>query len=113
MDRNYACVGQVAPAADTDTLIYEVLAARYFVASTLMITNRDKVGDAAEFRVAIVPAGETLAAKHYIKYDEFIDQRESIPLTLGLSLQAGVKIYVRGSTANLSFSLFGLDAIAL
>lgn len=112
MDRNYALVGQSAPTANTDTLIYTVGATLYFVASTLMVTNRDTAGDAAEFRVAVVPPGDTLGSKHYIKYDEFIDQRESIALTLGLSMQAGCSIYVRGSTANLSFSLFGLEAKA-
>lgn len=112
MDKNYTVAGQAAPAADTDTVLFTVGVGRYFVVSTLMVTNRDKVGDAAEYRIAVVPKGEVLATKHYIKYDDFIDQRESIPLTLGIALPAEARVYVRASTANLSFSLFGVDGVA-
>jgi hypothetical protein len=110
--KEYVVAGQAAPAADTDHELYAVPAGNSFVASTLTVANRDKTGDAAEYRVAIVPDGETLAAKHYIKFDEFLDRRESVPLTLGLSLPAGCKVFVRASTANLSFSLFGVKISA-
>lgn len=108
MDKNYTIAGHVAPPADTDTTLFTVAIGRYFVASTLVVTNRDKTGDAAEFRIAVVPKGEVLANKHFIKYDDFIDQRESISLTLGIALPAEASVIVRSSTANLSFSLFGV-----
>lgn len=109
MPNSYIVAGQASPAAATDTTLYTVPAGKQFVMSSLSVVNRDKVGDAAEFRIAIVPSGDTLGNKHYIEYDKILDQRESITKMFGATLPAGCVVVVRSSTANLSFSLFGSE----
>ena len=114
MPNSYAIAGQAAPVAATDTTLYTVEAATQFSASTLAVVNRDKTvgADAAEFRVAIVPQGDTLANKHYLEFDRFLEPRDSYKMTIGITLPAGASVIVRSSTANLSFSLFGAKITA-
>jgi hypothetical protein len=75
----------------------------------LAIVNRNTTGVIASFRVAVVPAGETLANKHYIEFESLLQAREGKRLTMGLTLAAGDTVVVRSSTADLSFSLFGSE----
>lgn len=98
-------LGQAAPAAVTATDMYTVPASTSAVCSTLVIANRGT--DAATFRVAVRPGGETLANKHYIYYGVQLQTGDSFAATIGLTLAAGDVVTVRASTADCSFSLFG------
>lgn len=109
MSQAYKIAGQSAPAANTDTLLYTVPASREFIESTLTVCNRDSAGGIAAFRIAVVPSAESLATKHYLAYDILIDSRGTEKFTIGFTLATGDKVYVRSSTANLSFSLFGCE----
>jgi hypothetical protein len=75
--------------------------------STLAIANR--AATAATYRIAIRPAGATLANEHYIAYDVAVCAADSTTLTLGITLAATDVITVYGSTANLSFNAFGSE----
>lgn len=103
----YKVLGQVAPAATTDTALYTVPAATQTVVSTLVIANLATAS--ATYRVAVRPAGETLANKHYIAYDVSVGASDSTTLTLGLTLAATDVITVRGSSATLAFNLSGME----
>lgn len=109
MPNSYIIAGQAAPLAATDTVIYTVPAGKQFVMSALTAVNRDKVGDAAEIRLAIVPSGDTLGNKHYVVYDRILDQREEFVKNGIATLPAGTAVHVQASTANVSFSLFGAE----
>ena len=98
-------LGQVAPSATTDTTLYTVPAATSTVCSTLVAANRG--GVAASFRVAVRPAGATLANKHYLYYDVALSPGDSFAATIGVTLAATDVVTVYASTADLSFSLFG------
>ena len=98
-------LGQVAPAANTDTTLYTVPAATSTVCSTLVAANRG--GVAASFRVAVRPAGATLANKHYLYYDVALSPGDSFAATIGVTLAATDVVTAYASTADLSFSLFG------
>jgi hypothetical protein len=110
MATTYKVLGQVAPAATTNTDLYTVPAATSAVISTLVIANLDSA--AATYRVAVRPAGETLADKHYIAYDVNVGGADSTTLTLGITLAATDVVTVYASTANLSFNLFGSEITA-
>jgi hypothetical protein len=84
-----------------------VPAATSAVVSTLVIANR--VGTDATFRIAIRPAGATIANQHYIAFDVLVGGGDSTTLTLGITLAATDIITVYGSTANLSFNAFGSE----
>lgn len=109
MPNTYKTMGQAAPAANTDTVLYTVPASTQFIESTLSVCNRNIAGLTATFRVAVVPKGETLSNKHYVCFDQGLESRSTETLTLGLTLNAEDRIVVRGSTADLSFSLFGCE----
>jgi hypothetical protein len=102
----YKVLGQLNPAATTNTTLYTVPAATSAVVSTLSITN---LGLSTTFRVAVRPAGATIANQHYIVFDSTINAGGSIYLTLGVSLATTDVVTVYAGTATLAFSLFGSE----
>ena len=106
MATTYKVLGQSAPAAVTNTALYTVPSATSAVASTLSVCNR---GASTSFRVAIRPAGATLADQHYIVYDNFVNAGDAVFLTLGITLAATDVVTVYATLATLSFSLFGSE----
>jgi hypothetical protein len=102
----YKVLGQSAPSAVTNTTLYTVPASTSAVCSTLAICNR---GATTTVRVAIRPAGATLANQHYIIYDNAVNQYDTIFLTLGVTLATTDVVTVYAGTANTSFSLFGSE----
>jgi len=102
----YKTLGQSAPAAATNTSLYTVPSATSAVCSTLAICNR---GASTNFRVAIRPAGATLANLHYIVFDNTINQYDTVFLTLGITLATTDVVTVYAGSANVSFSLFGSE----
>ena len=72
-----------------------------------MVTNQGAA--AATFRIAIRPAGEALANKHYIAYDVTIASLDSVAVTVGLTLATTDVITVYSSTATMSFSAYGSE----
>jgi glucose-6-phosphate dehydrogenase assembly protein OpcA len=107
MSQTIKVLGQSAPGATTDTSLYTVPGSTQAVVSTLVVANR--ASTAATFRVAVRPAGATLANQHYLAFDVPIAGNDSTTLTLGITLAATDVITVRGSTANLSFNAFGTE----
>lgn len=106
MATTYKVLGQSAPSATTNTTLYTVPAATSAVVSTLVVANR---GVSTSFRVAIRPAGATLADEHYIVYDNYVNQYDSVFLTLGITLATTDVVTVYAGAATLSFSLFGSE----
>jgi glucose-6-phosphate dehydrogenase assembly protein OpcA len=104
---NYKVLGQSAPGATTATTLYTVPSATSAVVSTIVVANR--AATSATYRIAIRPAGATLANQHYIAYDVAVGGSDSTTLTLGITLAATDIITVYGSTANLSFNAFGSE----
>jgi hypothetical protein len=103
----YKVLGQSAPAATTATNVYTVPAATEAVISTIIIANRGAT--AATFRLSVRPAGASQANQHYVAYDVPIAGNDSTTLTLGITLAATDVLTVYGSTANLSFNVFGTE----
>lgn len=105
----YKVLGQSAPSATINTDLYTVPAvpaAKSAVASTLVVANR---GASTTFRVAIRAEGADISDKHYIVYDNYINQYDSVFLTLGITLAATDVVTVYAGAATLSFSLFGSE----
>ena len=106
MAKSYKIVGQAAPVADTDTVLYTVAALKEFVAAGLTAVNRSPTA-AVSIRIALVPSGEVLGNQHYIEYDMLLDGRESKRIPINIGMDQGTKVYVRSSTAYVSFTLGG------
>lgn len=107
MATTYKVLAQSAPSATTATDIYTVGAGKSAVISTIVVANR--ATSSATYRIAIRPGGATLANQHYIAYDITVGLSDSTTLTLGITLAATDVITVYGSTANLSFNVFGSE----
>jgi glucose-6-phosphate dehydrogenase assembly protein OpcA len=107
MATTYKVLGQVNPAAATATTLYTVPAGTQTVVSTISIANL--TGGELLFRIAIRPAGETLATKHYIAYNAKVAGQDTIFITVGATLGATDVITVYGSTADVVFNAFGSE----
>jgi glucose-6-phosphate dehydrogenase assembly protein OpcA len=107
MPTRYKVLGQVAPAATTDTTLYTVPAGKETVVSTIVVANRG--ASSFTFRIAVRPAGASLANQHYVAFDVTVAQSDSSTLTLGITLTATDVITVRASSADLTFSAFGSE----
>jgi glucose-6-phosphate dehydrogenase assembly protein OpcA len=110
MATTYKVLGQLAPSATTATTLYTVPSATQAVVSSLVVANR--AATAATYRIAVRPAGATLANQHYVAYDVAVGASDSTTLTIGLTLAATDVITVYASTANTSFSVFGSEITA-
>jgi hypothetical protein len=100
-------LGQVAPSATTDTTLYTVPSSTQTVASSISICNRSATG--GTFRLAIRPAGETIANKHYISFDTAVPGNDSIHLTMGMTMGNTDVVTVYANNSNFSFTLFGTE----
>lgn len=107
MATTYKVLGQVNPAATTATTAYTVPSATQAVVSTITICNQ--AATAATYRIAVRPAGATLAAEHYIVYGATVPASDSTFMTIGLTLNATDVVTVYASSATLSFNLFGSE----
>jgi hypothetical protein len=100
-------LGQVEPAATTLTDLYTVGVSKTAVSSTLVVC--EKGAAAATYRIAVSVAGAAIADSQYIAYDAALTANESKFLTIGLTLGAGDVVRVYASTADVTFSLFGVE----
>jgi glucose-6-phosphate dehydrogenase assembly protein OpcA len=107
MPAAYKVLGQSNPSATTATTLYTVPSSTSSIVSTLSVAN---IGSTATtFRVAVRPAGATLANQHYLAYDVSIPANDTTILTLGLSLATTDVVTVYAGNANVAFSLFGTE----
>lgn len=104
---SYKVLGQSAPSATTNTDIYTVPASTSVVSSSIVVANRGTT--ATTFRIAIRPAGATLANQHYIAYDTTIAANDTVTFSIGVTLAATAVVTVYAGNANLSFSVFGTE----
>jgi glucose-6-phosphate dehydrogenase assembly protein OpcA len=98
-------LGQINPAATTATTLYTVPSAKSSVISSLTVCNQ--ASTSATFRIAVRPAGATLAAVHYVAYDVAVGAADTTCLTLGITLATTDVVTVYASTANISFHAYG------
>jgi glucose-6-phosphate dehydrogenase assembly protein OpcA len=107
MPAAYKVLGQSNPAATTVTTLYTVPSATSAVVSSLTVANISS--SATTFRVAVRPAGATLANQHYLAYDASLPANDTTILTLGLSLAATDVVTVYAGSANVAFNLYGSE----
>ena len=103
----YKVLAQSAPSATTNTDIYTVGAGKQAIVSTITVANRSAL--VRTYRIAIRPAGATLANQHYIAYDVNVGANDTTPLTVGITLTATDVVTVYASSADLSFGIFGSE----
>jgi glucose-6-phosphate dehydrogenase assembly protein OpcA len=109
MPTTYKVLGQSNPSATTATTLYTVPSSTSTVVSTVTVCNQ--AAATASYRIAVRPAGATLAAQHYLAYDIAIAANDTTALTLGITLATTDVVTVYASSATLSFSAFGSEIV--
>lgn len=107
MPTTYKVLGQQAPDAITLTTAYTVPSTTSTVVSTITATNRSSSVD--YIRIAVRPAGEGIANKHYISFDEALGGNVTLGYTLGISLATTDVISVYSTNGTTSFNIFGSE----
>jgi len=101
-------LGQSNPAAVTATSLYTVPASKEAVVSSISVCNL--ASSSATYRIAIRPAGASLANQHYVAYDVTVGASDTTIITAGFTVATTDVITVYASTANIAFSAFGDEA---
>jgi hypothetical protein len=107
MATTYKVLGQSAPSATTATNAYTVPSATAAVVSTITVCNRGTAS--GTYRISIRPAGATQADQHYIAFDASVGAKDTISLTIGVTLATTDVVTVFASTADFSFNVFGSE----
>lgn len=108
MPQAHKVLGQSNPAATTLTTLYTVPASTtQAIGSTLSICNLSS--SAANYRIAVRPSAASISNSMYLVFDAPVGANDTVVLTLGLTLAATDVVSVYASTANVAFSLFGVE----
>ena len=103
----YKVLGQALSTGNTVVTLYTVPSGNSAIISTVNICNQNASSD--NFRLAVVPTGESLASKHYLAFNTPIPAYDSIAVTIGITLSSQDTLRVFANTANVSFSAFGSE----
>ena len=102
----YKVLAQSAPTAATATTLYT--SANAVIVSSLNVSN---TGGAADLiRIAVRPAGATLANLHYLVYGVQVPSGSIFTYTGGITLANTDVITIYSTTGTSSFSAFGSEA---
>ena len=108
MATTYKVLGQLASAATTAENVYTVPSATSAVVSTIVLANISAA--AITYRLAVRPAGASLANVHYLAYGVTLAANDTTTLTLGLSLATTDVITVYASAAtSLVTHVYGVE----
>jgi hypothetical protein len=101
----YKVLAQSAPSAASATTLYT--ATNAVIVSTLNVANTG--GAADTIRIAVRPAGATLADLHYLVYGVQVPPGAVFTFTGGVTLANTDVITVYSTTGTSSFSAFGSE----
>jgi len=104
----YKVLGQSAPTAATATSLYTVPAATSTVVSTINVVNT-AASAADTIRIAVRPAGATLATQHYIVYGVSLSAASTFTYTSGITLATTDVVTIYSANGTSSFNAFGSE----
>lgn len=103
----YKVLGQSSPSANTLTTLYTVPSATEAIVNTLVVCNRANV--AANYRIAVRPAGTSIADQHYIIYDNTVGALDTVQPDIKLSLATTDVVSVYSSANTVTFMASGVE----
>jgi hypothetical protein len=104
----YKVLGQSAPTAATATSLYTVPAATSTIISTINVVNT-AASAADTIRIAVRPAGATLATQHYIVYGVSLSAASTFTYTGGITLATTDVVTIYSANGTSSFNAFGSE----
>lgn len=109
MTITYKVLGQLNPAANTETTVYTVPSSTQAVISTIAICNLSNV--ATTFSLAVKVANAAVENKSYINYQTPLPGSDTMTLTLGISLGNTDVISANCGSANVAVNVFGSEIV--
>lgn len=109
MALTHKVLGQVNPAANTETTLYTVPTFTSAIVSNIIVCNQSALP--VTLRIAVRPNAETLAAKHYIIFGAALVAFETKEFALGITVDAADIITVFTSSTSVSFNAFGVQIV--
>jgi hypothetical protein len=110
MARTYRILGQRNPSPNTLTTLYTVPSSNSAIISSLVIANlneTDFVGNS--FSIAVNVGGVAVSNNNYLAYRVNCPSKDTITLTLGITMNAGSNISVNANSSLLNFTAFGTE----
>ena len=110
MARTYRILGQKNPTSNTLTTLYTVPTNNSAIISSLVIANlheTDFTGNS--FSIAVNVAGVVVSNTNYLAYRVNCPTKDTITLTLGITMNAGSNISVNANGSLVAFSAFGTE----
>jgi hypothetical protein len=110
MARTYRILGQRNPAANVLTTLYTVPDSNSAIISSLVIANlheTDFTGNS--FSIAVNVGGVAVSNSNYLAYRVNCPTKDTITLTLGITMNAGSNISVNANGSLVAFSAFGTE----
>ena len=107
MTNKYKVLGQLNPAANTQTTLYTVPSSNSAVISSITICNQGST--LATFSLAVQVAGATITNKQYLNFNTPVPANDTIHMTLGMTLAATDVISANANTTSVSFNVFGSE----
>ena len=110
MARNYTILGQRNPSANVLTTLYTVPASNSAIISSITIANLDEnANNGGAFRIAVNTSSAAVSNASYLAYSVNVPGRDTITLSLGVTLNAGSIVSVNANSSLLAFSAFGTE----
>lgn len=100
-------LGQSYPTAATATTLYTCGVANGTVVSTITAANTSATADTV--RIAVRPAGATLANQHYVAYNLNIPANGQYAFTGGVTLANTDVVTIYSTNGTCAFSAFGQE----
>ena len=108
MASSYLVLGQVAPAATTETTLYTPSFTKSAIVSTIAICNQ--AASAATYRIGVWKSGVAVSsAPTWLVYGATVNANDTTFLTLGVTLENGATLRVYSSSGTVSFHAYGSE----
>ena len=113
MARTYKILGQDVTNGDgsTMTTLYTVPSSTQAVISSVVIAGgTGGAGAGSTARLVVKPTSATsLGQKHYLCYDINVPAKDTVTLTLGITLDAAAVVQAASNNSTVSFNVFGAE----
>ena len=110
MARTYRILGQRNPSANVQTTLYTVPSSNSAIISSLVISSLNETeGTGDSFSIAVNVGGVTVSNSNFIAYRVNCPVRDTVKLTLGITMNAGSNISVNSNSSLLNFTAFGTE----
>lgn len=110
MARTYRILGQINPAGNTLSNVYVVPSGNSAIISSIVIANlTDGQGTGNAFSISVNTASAPVTNANYLAYKVNCPIKDTVTLTLGVTLNAGSILSANANCGNFAFTAFGTE----